>query len=217
MFSRILIPTDFSTASEWVFDDAVRIAGTHGAEILILHVRMTWADHPDQLRFRLRDLQRDLLPVRIEGLAGDERVLHGLGQLDLQRAPLLALRRIAVAVGEAAELGEVGRVVVKDLRERVVRGERVDLRAGAVLIADHDLVPVREIVAVLRALVQRDRGIDLRDLLLAVDLRPGSRFRGFGRSRGLFAGGLGLVTRAAAEEQQGQERGRDGYAGASNH
>ena len=51
MFSRILIPTDFSTASEWVFDDAVRIAGTSGAEIIILHVRMTWADHPDQLRF----------------------------------------------------------------------------------------------------------------------------------------------------------------------
>lgn len=51
MFRRILIPTDFSTASEWVFEDAVRIAGTNGAEIVILHVRRTWADHPDQLRF----------------------------------------------------------------------------------------------------------------------------------------------------------------------
>jgi nucleotide-binding universal stress UspA family protein len=51
MFSRILIPTDFSTASEWVFEDAVRIAGTTGAELLILHVRMTWASHPDELRF----------------------------------------------------------------------------------------------------------------------------------------------------------------------
>lgn len=36
---RILIPTDFSTASEWVFDDAVRIAGSTGAEIVILHIR----------------------------------------------------------------------------------------------------------------------------------------------------------------------------------
>ncbi len=53
MFSRILIPTDFSTASEWVFEDAVRIAGASGAEIVILHVRMTWADHPDQFRFPL--------------------------------------------------------------------------------------------------------------------------------------------------------------------
>lgn len=51
MFRRILIPTDFSTASKWVFEDAVRIAGKSGAEILILHVRMTWASHPDELRF----------------------------------------------------------------------------------------------------------------------------------------------------------------------
>jgi nucleotide-binding universal stress UspA family protein len=51
MFHRILIPTDFSTASEWVFDDAVRIAGISGAELVILHVRMTWASHPEELRF----------------------------------------------------------------------------------------------------------------------------------------------------------------------
>ncbi|HYC61137.1 MAG TPA: universal stress protein [Thermoanaerobaculia bacterium] len=51
MFTRILIPTDFSTASEWVFDDAVRIAGSSAAEVLILHVRRTWASHPDELRF----------------------------------------------------------------------------------------------------------------------------------------------------------------------
>lgn len=51
MFRRILIPTDFSTAAEWVFADAVRIAGTGGAELIILHVRMTWASDPDQLRF----------------------------------------------------------------------------------------------------------------------------------------------------------------------
>lgn len=51
MFRRILIPTDFSTASEWVFDDAVRIAGAGGGELLILHVRTTWASHPEELRF----------------------------------------------------------------------------------------------------------------------------------------------------------------------
>lgn len=51
MFRRILIPTDFSTASEWVFDDAVRIAASGGGEVIILHVRMTWASHPDELRF----------------------------------------------------------------------------------------------------------------------------------------------------------------------
>jgi nucleotide-binding universal stress UspA family protein len=50
-FRRILIPTDFSTAAEWVFDDAVRIAGSSGAEIVILHIRMTWESHPAELRF----------------------------------------------------------------------------------------------------------------------------------------------------------------------
>lgn len=51
MFRRILIPTDFSTAAEWVFDDAVRIAGSCCAELIILHVRRTWSSQPDQLRF----------------------------------------------------------------------------------------------------------------------------------------------------------------------
>ena len=50
-FRRILIPTDFSTASEWAFDDAVRIAETCGAEIVILHIRMTWDKNPAELRF----------------------------------------------------------------------------------------------------------------------------------------------------------------------
>jgi nucleotide-binding universal stress UspA family protein len=51
MFHRILIPTDFSTASEWVFDEAVRIAGMANAEIVVLHVRMTWSEEKNELRF----------------------------------------------------------------------------------------------------------------------------------------------------------------------
>jgi len=50
-FRRILIPTDFSTASQWAFDDAVRIAAKSGAEIVILHIRMTWQSDPSELRF----------------------------------------------------------------------------------------------------------------------------------------------------------------------
>jgi nucleotide-binding universal stress UspA family protein len=48
---RILLPTDFSTASEWVFDDAVRIAGSSGAELLIMHIRLTRSSNPRELRF----------------------------------------------------------------------------------------------------------------------------------------------------------------------
>lgn len=47
---RILVPTDFSAASSWAFDDAVRVAGTTGAEIIVLHVRMTWTSNPNALR-----------------------------------------------------------------------------------------------------------------------------------------------------------------------
>jgi nucleotide-binding universal stress UspA family protein len=50
-WNRILIPTDFSTASHWSFDTAVDMAGTTGAELLILHVRATWGSQPDKLRF----------------------------------------------------------------------------------------------------------------------------------------------------------------------
>ena len=50
-WKRILIPTDFSTAAKWVFDDAVRAAGLTGAEILILHVRVTRPSQPEALRF----------------------------------------------------------------------------------------------------------------------------------------------------------------------
>ena len=52
---RILIPTDFSTASEWAFDDAIQIAGRTGAELVILHIRITQASNPDALRFPLDD------------------------------------------------------------------------------------------------------------------------------------------------------------------
>jgi nucleotide-binding universal stress UspA family protein len=50
-FRRILIPTDFSTASQWAFDYAARIAVANSAEILILHIRMTWESDPKSLRF----------------------------------------------------------------------------------------------------------------------------------------------------------------------
>jgi len=52
---RILIPTDFSTASEWAFDDAIQIAGNSGAELVILHIRITRSSHPDELRFPADD------------------------------------------------------------------------------------------------------------------------------------------------------------------
>jgi nucleotide-binding universal stress UspA family protein len=48
---RIVVPTDFSTAAEWAFDYAVNMAGATGAELLILHIRMTRTSNPAELRF----------------------------------------------------------------------------------------------------------------------------------------------------------------------
>jgi universal stress protein A len=48
---KVLIPTDFSTATQWVFDDAIRAAAGTGAEILILHVRMAHRSNPEALRY----------------------------------------------------------------------------------------------------------------------------------------------------------------------
>lgn len=47
---RILLPTDFSTAAEWAFDGAIPIAGATGAEIVILHIRLTYSSDPNALR-----------------------------------------------------------------------------------------------------------------------------------------------------------------------
>lgn len=52
---RILIPTDFSTASEWAFDDAIHVAGSTAAELVILHVRITETRDPSTLRFPADD------------------------------------------------------------------------------------------------------------------------------------------------------------------
>jgi nucleotide-binding universal stress UspA family protein len=48
---RILFPTDFSTAARWAFDTAIAVAGSVGAELNVLHVRMTRTSRPDELRF----------------------------------------------------------------------------------------------------------------------------------------------------------------------
>ena len=56
---RILIPTDFSTASEWAFDDAIHVAARTGAELVILHIRITQPSNPEALRFPLDDAAYD--------------------------------------------------------------------------------------------------------------------------------------------------------------
>src|SRR5438270_9886037 len=46
-------------------------------------------DHRLRLSLGLRDLQGDVLVARFEGIAGDERVLHGVVEVHFERAPVL--------------------------------------------------------------------------------------------------------------------------------
>lgn len=48
---RILIPTDFSTASRWSFDHALEAASTTDAELVVLHVRLLDKARPGEFRF----------------------------------------------------------------------------------------------------------------------------------------------------------------------
>jgi nucleotide-binding universal stress UspA family protein len=87
---RIVIPTDFSTAAEWSFDSAVQMAGSTGAELVILHVRATRPSNPDELRFPADDSlyayaeERELEKLRDHARRANATVQT---RLVIQRAP----------------------------------------------------------------------------------------------------------------------------------
>src|SRR5438034_458241 len=95
----------------------LRIANCH------LRSGLGWShdvsNHRLRLRLGLHDLQRYLLVSGAERVAGDKGILHDLIELQFQCAPVL-VRRIGWLGRRTAELREVGRVVVVDLRKRVV-------------------------------------------------------------------------------------------------
>jgi nucleotide-binding universal stress UspA family protein len=87
---RIVIPTDFSTAAEWSFDSAVQMAGSTGAELVILHVRATRPSNPDELRFPADDSLYEYAEQReLEKLRDHARRANATVQtrLVIQRAP----------------------------------------------------------------------------------------------------------------------------------
>jgi len=110
---RILIPTDFSTASEWAFDDAIRIAGSTGAELLILHIRMTRISAPEQLRFPAGDAVYDY---------AEKQELENLREHVRRANADVATRLIVRSAPDPGE--EIG---------RTARSEQVDL----IIIATH--------------------------------------------------------------------------------
>jgi nucleotide-binding universal stress UspA family protein len=104
---RIVIPTDFSTAAEWSFDSAVQLAGSTGAELVILHVRSTRTSHPDELRFPADDAlyayaeQHELEKLRDHARRRNANVAT---RLVVQRAPDPGAAICRTAVDEDADL-----------------------------------------------------------------------------------------------------------------
>jgi len=104
---RIVIPTDFSTAAEWSFDSAVRMAGSTGAELVILHVRATRPSNPDELRFPADDsLYAYAEQHELEKLRDHARRANATVQtrLVIQRAPDPGAAINKTAAGENADL-----------------------------------------------------------------------------------------------------------------
>lgn len=104
---RIVIPTDFSTAAEWSFDSAVHMAGSTGAELVILHVRATRASNPDELRFPAGDSlyeyaeQHELETLRDHARRANATVPT---RLVIQRAPDPGAAICQTAADEGADL-----------------------------------------------------------------------------------------------------------------
>src|SRR5436305_11289629 len=104
---RIVIPTDFSTAGEWSFDSAVQLAGSTGAELVILHVRSTRTSNPDELRFPADDAlyayaeQHELEKLRDHARRRNANVAI---RLVVQRAPDPGAAICRTAAEERADL-----------------------------------------------------------------------------------------------------------------
>jgi nucleotide-binding universal stress UspA family protein len=106
-FRRILVPTDFSTASEWAFDEAVRLAAETGAELLVLHVRRTWKDQPERLRFQADEsLYEYAERQELDRLRDRIRRAHASLEVRMivKQAPIPAKSISATAAAEQADL-----------------------------------------------------------------------------------------------------------------
>jgi nucleotide-binding universal stress UspA family protein len=104
---RILIPTDFSTAAEWSFDSAVQMAGSTGAELVILHVRATRASNPEELRFPADDALYDYAEQHeLEKLRDHARRANATvpTRMVIQRAPDPGAAICRTAADESADL-----------------------------------------------------------------------------------------------------------------
>jgi nucleotide-binding universal stress UspA family protein len=161
---RIVIPTDFSTAAEWSFDSAVQIAGTTGAELIILHVRATRPSNPDELRFPADDSlyeyaeQHELEKLRDHARRANARVPT---RLVIQRAPDPGAAICSTAIEEGADLMVISTHARHHVAHLIIGSTTLKVLSGAAL-------PVLAI----RYGIPSRRG--LQKILVPVHLKQGS-------------------------------------------
>lgn len=161
---RIVVPTDFSTAAEWSFDSAVRLAGSTSAELVILHVRATRASNPEELRFPADDSlyayaeQHELEKLRDHARRANATVLT---RLVIQRAPDPGAAICRTATEERADLIVISTHARHHVAHLIIGSTTLSVLSGAP-------VPVLAIRYGIRA------RLGLQRILVPVHLKQGS-------------------------------------------
>jgi nucleotide-binding universal stress UspA family protein len=161
---RIVVPTDFSTAAEWSFDSAVRMAGSTGAELVILHVRATRASNPEELRFPADDsLYEYAEQHELEKLRDHARRANATVQtrLVIQRAPDPGTAICRTAEEEGADLIVISTHARHHVAHLIIGSTTLNVLSGAP-------VPVLAIRYGIRA------RLGLQRILVPVHLQQGS-------------------------------------------
>jgi nucleotide-binding universal stress UspA family protein len=161
---RIVVPTDFSTAAEWSFDSAVRLAGSTAAELVILHVRATRASNPEELRFPADDsLYEYAEQHELEKLRDHARRANATVQtrLVIQRAPDPGAAICRSAGEEGADLIVISTHARHHVAHLIIGSTTLNVLSGAP-------VPVLAIRYGIRA------RLGLQRILVPVHLQQGS-------------------------------------------